>query len=129
MTATLPLRLDLTAQYSDEVGDVLGPMVVQGSLFVLTLQFPSTMYGDWAGYSCDAQLREAVADEDTGTDLVLHAEVVDPVNKVVQIWATAEETQGVTARGGRWDAEIYNGTVRRRIVMGSWVLSQEVTRG
>ena len=127
----LPVRYDLTADIADEVSSEYGPQVVQGAEFSLVLSFSDVWGDDWTGYAARGQLRSDYADY-TGNDVEaeITATIVDPgpVNRLVHLYISADDTEAITASGGRVDLEIYNGTTVKRILNGRWTLSREVTR-
>ena len=107
--------------------------LVQGSLNEWLLSFDNAYGDDWSGFAVSAQLRADYADDAEEALATISAVIVSygPGERVVQFQMNlAPGTGGVTLTEpeGRWDAEITNGVVTRRIVMGRWSLNLETTR-
>lgn len=103
--------------------------VIQGADNIWTLAFDTAYGSDWSGFACRGQLRQAYRDEDANVSATLTCTILDagPTQRVVQFHLPASEAELVTADSGRWDAEIYNGTLVYRIVAGKWQLFRQVT--
>ncbi|RTL08077.1 MAG: hypothetical protein EKK62_09535 [Acidimicrobiia bacterium] len=99
--------------------------VIQGARTVWSVDLPAE-WGDLTGYAGRAMLRDDFAD---------YASASFPIS------VTLTGTEGRTLDfvfddfdgelnidGGRWDCEVFNGTVVIRTVMGAWQNMREATR-
>jgi hypothetical protein len=141
----LPQLLDLTSQTDDEVdlSSGLGPALVQDSWYELQLQVVD-QNGDVFDlgptssplWTFEAQLRDAVYDEDAGVaDLSFTCVVEDGPLGLVLLKASPAETAALVVSSGRWDVQMTNAgdtsfdpLYRSVLFRGAWSLIQDVTR-
>ena len=104
--------------------------VVQGADNHLTLSFTNALADDWTGFAARAHLRPDYKNYSANyvarwTATITQAE--PGMNKVIELALPASETVSVVDEYGRWDVEIYNGTLVKRVVQGRWEMSLEAT--
>ena len=101
---------------------------VEGADNEVTLSFDDTYGADWTGFGARAQIREGYRRDAPVIEATMTAQILSagPSQRIIRLsLPSAAEFSGATC--GRWDCEIYNGTVVYRVVMGKWALNREVT--
>ncbi len=103
--------------------------IVQGADNFWTLSFDSAYGADWTGFSCRAQFRRDYRDDDSTVLASATCSIVSagPLERIVQFYLSAADTDALTEESGLWDAEIYNDALTFRIVAGKWRLWKQVT--